>query len=431
MAASGAGPRDAGITIVGGGAIGCAVAFALARQGYSDIQLLERGQLAEATSAQAAGLVGQVRTTIERTRLAMRSVDLFSRFEAETGYPLDWRATGSVRLALTPARVAEFERMVEVATAAGLPVEWVSGSALRELCPMLDVSTVAAALHCPTDGYLQPHSLVTGFARGARDLGVHVVTGACVTDIVLDGSSVTGVVVNDTTVATELVINAAGPWAAQLAARVGVDLPIFPVRHEYAVTRPLAGWHPNLPVLRIPDLRLYARAELSGVLVGGWEAGAVSRDPLALGAAYDDVPIAPDWDVLGGFARDFATFAPGVDEVGVREAFRGWPAFTPDGRFVVGAVPGLHGFLMAAGCNAHGVSGSAGLASHVVEALGDDPSPYVRSLSPARFMSEPWERSDAQRAAQTHYENYYALENYVALENDSALEPTVSRALPS
>ena len=403
------GARDAQVTVVGGGAIGCAVAFALVQQGYSDVQLLERGQLAEATSAQAAGLVGQVRTTIERTRLAMKSVELFSRFEAETGYPLDWRPTGSIRLALTTGRVAEFEQMAAVATAAGLPVEWLSERRLRELCPVLEGRTVQAALYCPTDGYLQPYSLVTGFARGARDRGVHIVTGACVTDIVVDRAAVTGVVVGGRTIATELVINAAGPWAAALAARVGIDLPIFPVRHEYAVTRPMDGWHPDLPVLRIPDLRLYARAEQSAVLVGGWEPNAVSRDPLELGNSYPDVPIEPDWDVLSRFARDFATVVPGVDDVGVREVFRGWPAFTPDGRFVVGAVPGLRGFVIAAGCNAHGVSGSAGLAAHVVEALGDDPSPYVRSLSPARFLDAPWDRAAARRGAQAHYEDYYAL----------------------
>jgi glycine/D-amino acid oxidase-like deaminating enzyme len=400
--------RDAQVTIVGGGAIGCAVAFALVNAGYSDIQLLERRGIAQATSGQAAGLVGQVRSSVERTRLAMASVELFSRFEAETGYPLDWRQSGSVRIALTDQRVAEFARMAAVADRAGLHVEWVGPARLRELCPTMRLGSVLGALWCPSDGYLQPHSLASGYERAARARGVHVVTNTCVSDVVVAASSVTGVVVDGTRIGTELVIDAAGPWAARLAHGLGIDLPIFPVRHQYAVTRPVVGWTPELAVVRIPDLRLYARAEMCGVLLGGWEPDAVSRDPLAL-PGFADAPLEPDWDVLARFARDLATLVPGVDEVGVRAVFRGWPAFTPDGRFVVGPVSGLRGFAMAAGCNAHGVSGSAGLAQHLVESLSGAASPYVQSLSPDRFLDGPWERDAMRARAQARYQNYYAL----------------------
>jgi glycine/D-amino acid oxidase-like deaminating enzyme len=134
----GAGVRDAKITIVGGGAVGCAVAYVLSRAGYADIQVIEQGELAGATSGQAAGLVGQVRATRERCRLAMASVATYSRIEQETGFTADWRQTGSVRIAMTGERAVEFRELAGVARSAGLEVEFLTPARLAELCPVLE-----------------------------------------------------------------------------------------------------------------------------------------------------------------------------------------------------------------------------------------------------------------------------------------------------
>jgi glycine/D-amino acid oxidase-like deaminating enzyme len=400
--------RDAEITVVGGGAIGCAVAFHLVSAGHLDVQIIEAGQLAGATSGQAAGLVGQVRTTADRTRLAMASVKLFSAFERETGWPVDWRQTGSLRLATSEARLEEFDHLAEVAASVGLEVEKVGPPRLAELFPPLEVQVVRAALWCPTDGFIQPSSLTTAYANAARERGATVVTNTRVLAIDVERGTVVGVETDRGRAATSMVVNAAGPWAWQVARMVGVDLPIVPVRHEYFITDPGAGWQPDWPALRVPDERIYVRPELSGILCGGWEVGAVSLDPREGADAVGHRPPA-DWEVLASFADALETVVPGVTELGVRETFRGWPTFTPDGRFVVGPVPGRHGFVMAAGCNAHGVSGSAGLAQHLVDSLSPDPSPYVRSLSPARFMDGSWSWEDARRRAQRVYETYYEL----------------------
>jgi glycine/D-amino acid oxidase-like deaminating enzyme len=400
--------KDAEVTIVGGGAIGCAVAYHLARAGYRDVQLVEAGQLAGATSGQAAGLVGQVRTSVERTRLAMASVRLFSRFEQETGWPVDWRQTGSLRIATTDARVEEFRLMAAVATEAGLDVEFLERRALTERFPPMDTRAVKAALWCPTDGYVQPNSLTTAYAAAARELGVVVATNTRVLDVLVRDAAVVGLETERGRIATETVINAAGPWAWHIAAMVGLDLPIVPVRHEYFVTGPAAGWQPDWPALRIPDARIYVRPEMTAILCGGWEPKALSVDPHESPDAIDTLP-APDWDVLTSFATALDELVPGTTDLGIRDTFRGWPSFTPDGRFVIGPVAGLRGFVMAAGCNAHGVSGSAGLAEHVVESLEPDSSPYVRSLSPSRFMDATWSWSDARQGAQRVYETYYAL----------------------
>ena len=320
----------------------------------------------------------------------MASVAAYARIEQETGYPADWRPTGSVRIAMTAERAAEFRALAAVARSAGLEVEFLSAARLAELCPMLDTTGVTAALWCPTDGYLQPNSLVTAYARAARDRGVTFATRTTVTGLRIAGGVVTGVRTDRRAVATDMVINAAGPWAGAVARLAGQQLPVVPVRHEYFVTRAVPGWHAGLPVLRVPDLRLYARAEGPGILCGGWEPDGLSLDPRQV-AIGQPLAVSPDWDVLSGFAADFARLAPPVTQAEVREVFRGFPAFSPDGRFIVGPVPGLRGFVMAAACNAHGVSGSAGLAQHVLESLQPDPSPYVRSLSPGRYLPRTWD----------------------------------------
>ena len=404
-----AAPRDAQVTVVGGGAVGTAVTYMLAREGWTDVQLLEKGDLCAETSSQAAGLVGQARPTVERTRLTMAAADLFRTFEARTGYPTDYREVGALRLALGEASVAELRQIEASAAVAGLPVEMLSLARVRELFPVLeDLDGVRAALWSPTCGYVQPNSLASAYAAAARDLGATVATRAPVSAIGVRDGEVVSVTTPHGTVRTELVVVAAGPWSAALARTVGLDLPIVPVLHEYFVTEPAPGWHPDLPVLRVPEVQLYARAEGSRILAGGFESRGTSLDPQAVGLG-DALRPKPDWDVLGHFARAMARFAPAVEDAGVSATFQGWPAFTPDGRFVVGPVSAVRGLAFAAGCNAHGVSGSGGLALHLVEALHGDPSPYVASLSPDRFVPRTWSWEDARRQAQAVYENYYPM----------------------
>src|SRR5215470_514837 len=178
------GPRDAEITIIGGGAVGAAAAYFLARDGWRDIQLLEGRGWCEATSSQAAGFVGQARTTVERARLTMAAAEVYRNFERETGYTMDYRECGAVRLALSDASVTELKQIAETAEITGLPVEFVTDAQLHEIYPALErTKSVRAALWSPTCGYAQPNSLVSAYISAARDLGVTVATHAAVTDI--------------------------------------------------------------------------------------------------------------------------------------------------------------------------------------------------------------------------------------------------------
>jgi len=400
--------QDSAVTVVGGGIIGCALAYTLAQAGYRDIQVLERSQICGETSSRAAGLVGQVRTSVERTKIAMASVAMFQNLEERTGVTPDWVQSGSLRLALTPERVAEFDQMTQVAAEAGLEVQRLSVGEVGEMIPLAKPEAVLAALWCPTDGYLQPNSLAMSYVAGARQLGARFVTNCEVMGFGVRDGAVRSVMTREGEFATELIVNAAGPWAGWVARMVGLELPIVPVRHEYFITGSTTGYSAGVPVLRVPDERIYVRQELDGLLCGGWEAQALSMNPNGVDGGSRMNPEA-DWEVMSEFASSLTTLFSGVSEAGVRSTVGGFPAFTPDGRFVIGRVPGLHGYVMAAGCNAHGVSGSAGIADLVLESLSDDPSPYVTSLSPGRFLEGPIDPDEAQRLAQRVYENYYAV----------------------
>jgi glycine/D-amino acid oxidase-like deaminating enzyme len=300
-------------------------------------------------------------------------------------------------------------QIADTAGITGLPVEFLSDSELHEVFPALErTESVKAALWSPTDGYLQPNSLVTAYVGAARNLGVTVATHAAVTGIGVRAGAIESVSTESGTYRTAQVIIAAGPWSAALARLVGLDLPIVPVLHEYFVTEPVTGWHADLPCLRIPEVQVYARGENNRVLCGGFEHTGTSIDPRQVTVA-SSLAARPDWDVLGGFAQGLSVFAPSVADAGIAATFQGWPGFSPDGRFIVGPTTAIRGLAFAAACNAHGVSGSAGLAMNLVESLAGDPSPYVRSLSPDRFIPRTWSWEDARSEAQAVYENYYPM----------------------
>ena len=402
---------DTQIIIIGGGAVGCGVAYQLAEAGHTDVLLIEKEPtLAAVTTPQAAGLVGQVRTTVERVRLAQWSVKTFNKLQQDEETNPGWRQTGSLRIASCDERVAEFESMLVVAREADLELEFISPQEAQEKCPVLDFKQAKAVLWCPTDGYLQPSDLTMAYAKHSRTRGVRFQTNTAVERIVVENGRVVGVETDKGYVRCETVINAAGAHAYHLAKSAGIELPIIPVRHEYLVTVHAEGWDPSLPVIRIPDKTLYLRAETNALLLGGWEPNGSSTDPRSFETQQNPPNIEADWDVLGAFVEQLSPHYPASSELGIRSVFKGWPTFTPDGLFIVGPSCRVRGLVMAGGCNAHGVSGSAGIGRHVVESLFEtDPSPYVKSMSPDRFTETSWDWKVAERSARQKYESYYTL----------------------
>ncbi|MGF1608958.1 MAG: NAD(P)/FAD-dependent oxidoreductase [Kiloniellales bacterium] len=402
---------QAEIVVIGGGAVGCGVAYHLAKAGKRDVLLLEKEPgLAAVTTAQAAGLVGQVRSTVERVRLAMWSVKTFGELQADPEVTPSWRQVGSLRIAETEARAQEFRRLEAICDEAGLEVALIDAVEAARRWPGMTFARAKAILWCPSDGYLQPADLAMAYHHQARKLGVRFRTGTRVTGILLKGGRVAGLRTDKGEIACEIVINAAGAHGWHVGQLVGLDLPVVPVRHEYVITVPGEGLRPDLPCYRVPDSTLYGRPDVNAFLCGGWEPEALSCDPRDYPITGEPPPIEEDWPVLSNFAELMAPFYPPVAQLGVRRVFSGWPTFTPDGRFIIGESRRVPGFVCAAGCNAHGVSGSAGIGRHLVESLLEKmPSDYVKSLSPDRFTETSWDWTQARRKAQGVYETYYAL----------------------
>jgi glycine/D-amino acid oxidase-like deaminating enzyme len=400
---------DAEIVIIGGGAVGAAVAYSLAKAGKTDILLIEKEpSVGAVTTAQAAGLVGQVRSSVDRIKLAMWSVATFSQLEREAEAKPSWRQVGSLRIASTKERAEEFRRMQAACASAGLAVELVGAAEAERRWPGMTLGKAEAILWCPTDGYLQPYDLAASYQGEARKLGVRFALNTRVTGLKIENGRIAGVATDKGAVRCETVVNAAGAHAWHIARMAGLDLPIVPVRHQYIVTVPLAGMRPDLPCYRVSDETLYGRPDVNSLLLGGWEPDALSADPRSYALDGEPPAIEEDWPLLSTFVESFAPYYPPVSDAGVRHVFRGWPTFTPDGRFIIGESARVKGFVMAGGCNAHGVSGSAGIGRHVVEAMLDkDPSPYVRSLSPDRYTETTWDWETARRKAQHVYETYY------------------------
>jgi glycine/D-amino acid oxidase-like deaminating enzyme len=403
--------NGAEIVIIGGGAVGCGVAYSLAKAGKRDILLIERAaDVGQVTTSQGAGLCGQVRSSVERIRLAMHSVATFRELQRDPEVRPGWNEVGSIRIALSEARAEEFRELEALCKKAGLEAGLISLDEARRRWPSMEFSEVKAVLWCPSDGYMDPYSVARSYEHQCRKKGVRFATSTAVEAILCEEGRVEALQTDRGRIECRYVINAAGVHAYHVARLVGLELPIFPVRHEYFVTAPLKGLNPHLPCFRIPELALYGRAAGESLLLGGWESASLYTDPRRYRLEESAPAVTPDWQVLNEFEARFSGLFPQARGAEKTRVGKGWPTFTPDGHFILGESGRVPGFVMAGGCNAHGISGSAGIGRLLVESLLDpNPSEYVRSLSPDRFTEQSWDWEAARRQAQSVYETYYGV----------------------
>jgi 4-methylaminobutanoate oxidase (formaldehyde-forming) len=405
---TGALPRRTRVAIVGGGILGCAAAWHLARAGVRDVLLLERDELNAATTSQAAGLVGQLRTSAVKSAIVGQTLADITALEAE-GLASGFRRTGSLRLALTPARDAEIREQVRAARGFGVDATLVGADDVRRLAPGLEPSKHHAAAWMPNDGYAEPYTLASAYATAARRLGVTLTTGTEVLGIRVAEGRARGVRLCDGDVDAEAVVIAAGAWTGAIAARAGTAVPAFAVRHQAWVTAPMAWIPATFPVVRVPDRLAYLRREVGGLMLGFFE-----TTPLAVevGARTDfAVRATPrDGEVLTAHAPGLMEVVPGLAEAPVIGATAGVPTYTPDGHFVVGALPGIAGLFVATGCCAHGIAGSGGVGRALAEAVtGQTPTLDPAAMAPGRFGARTWDTAWLRVACLETYAHYYDL----------------------
>jgi 4-methylaminobutanoate oxidase (formaldehyde-forming) len=369
-------PDRAQVVIVGGGVIGCSIAYHLAHLGWTDVVLVERDALTAGTTWHAAGLITCAGMTDETSLFMSRySRDLYARLEAETGHSTGFRPVGHVSLATNPQRLEALRRESDFVRGFGVEDEEISAAELASMWPLLDTSDVLAGFLVADEGRADPVGVATSLAKGATALGVRIVQGVTVERVETRGTRVTAVLTDHGRIETELVVNAAGMWARQLGARNGVTIPLQAAEHYYLLTDAVPDMDRDLAVIEDPDRYGYYRPEGDGMLVGMFEPVAApwSLDGVPGDASFTTLP--PDWDRLGPYLGPALDRIPSLADVGVRLFFCGPESFTPDVHPMLGPAPELDGYFVAAGLNSLGILLGGGVGNVTAQWIVDGVPP--------------------------------------------------------
>jgi glycine cleavage system aminomethyltransferase T/glycine/D-amino acid oxidase-like deaminating enzyme len=369
-------PDRAQVVVIGGGVIGCSIAYHLAHLGWRDVVLVERDALTAGTTWHAAGLITSAGMTDETALFMSRySRDLYARLEEETGHSTGFRPVGHVSIATNPRRLEALRRESEFVRGFGVADEEISPAELAAMWPLLDVSDVLAGFLVADEGRADPVGVATSLSKGAAALGVQIVQGVSVERVETRGTRVTGVLTDHGRIETEIVVNAAGMWARQLGARNGVTIPLQAAEHYYLLTDTVPGMDLDLAVIEDPDRYGYYRPEGDGMLVGLFEPVAApwSLDGVPADASFTTLP--PDWDRLGPYLGPALERIPSLADVGVRLFFCGPESFTPDVRPMLGPAPELDGYFVAAGLNSLGILLGGGVGNVMAQWIVDGVPP--------------------------------------------------------
>ncbi len=406
--------EDAQVVVIGGGIIGCSIAYHLAKAGCKDVILVEKGELTSGTTFHSVGLVTQFRTSPINMQLMNYSIKLFNEIKARAGDRLDWNKVGSLRVASSPAMLKNLQRNVSRAKALGLNVDMVTSAEAKNLFPG-DMTTdgLEGAVYIPDDGYLEPNGVTNELANMARELGAEISTHNRVVEILMDDRKrITAVVTEKGTIKTEVVVNAAGQWAPRLSEMVGVNLPMIPMMHQYLITKPIPGHElpKETPVLRDPDNLVYIREEVGGYLIGGFELDPKVWKPEGVPWEFTQQLLTPEWDLFELLLEGAIRRCPILEQAEAIDLVNGPDAFTPDGNYALGPVPGLHGYFVAAGMSINGVAGAGGVGKIMAEWILDgQPEWDLHELNVRRFGKHLSNLDYISEKAIEVYKYYYHL----------------------
>jgi 4-methylaminobutanoate oxidase (formaldehyde-forming) len=364
-------PKKANVVIIGGGVIGCSIAYHLAKLGFPDVVLLERQQLTSGTTWHAAGLVGQLRTSINMTRLAKYTSELYRGLEAETGQATGYRQCGSISLATNEERFEELKRSASMAKVFDLEVNVIDVDEIVARYPLVNSDDLLGGIHIPSDGYANAVDISQALAKGARANGAQIFQNTKVTQILHDGSKVTGVSTPAGDIDADYVVICSGMWSRDLAAGVGVNVPLHACEHYYVLFESVEGLDPNLPVLRDYDACTYYKYDAGKLLVGAFEptAKAWGMDGIAEDFCFDE--IAGDFDHFEPVLHDAMQRIPALQDAGIQKFFCGPESFTPDVRYHLGQSPQLGNCYVSAGLNSIGLQSAGGIGKVMSEWIRD------------------------------------------------------------
>jgi len=405
-------PGRSKIVIIGGGVGGTSVAYHLTQLGERDVVLLDRSDLTSGSTFHSAGLVGQLRADPTLTKMNMHSVDLYRQLEkSET--PPSWVECGSIKLASTPERLEEIRRQIGWAKTFGLDLHEISPKEAQERFPLMVVDGVVGACIMESDGQVDPSQLAQALASGARRGGARIFPHTRVLAIRTKNQRIVGVETDKGFIECEIVVNCGGIYSAEIGRLVDVRIPIVPMSHQYLITDNfLPAGQPKLPSLRDPDLLIYFRQEVDGLVMGGYERE--SRPWSTSREKFDDIPanfngmlLPEEWERFEEIAINSQRRVLKMSEIGIKKFINGPEAFTPDNEFCLGETE-VGGFYVAAGFCAHGIAGAGGIGKVMAEwIVGNEPPMDLWHMDIRRFGSSYESPAFTMDRVQENYEQYY------------------------
>jgi len=350
--------------IIGGGILGCAIAWNLARRSKSKVLLLERQELATATTSKAAGLIRKISGKKEQIPLRQLTVEAIDLLSEELNEPLPWNQSGGLLVAESSSSLSNLVDLQKLAIAHDEKFEWIERSEAEDLVPWLNVDSTKKIALLPNDGWIDPYLLSTFYANAAKKHGAEFRMGVEVKSLQKSGQKIIGVNTDNGNITAGCVIDAAGPWAGLVALETGWHLPMAPVRSHYWITSKNEKFQNNQPYVILPDANAYTRPEVGGLLFGLRDKMSLSHDPRKLPNDFTELKYNEDplgWHVLEEQGEGLARFFPGLESMHIAHYIAGPSTYTPDGQFLLGTIPEIEGFLVASGCCGSGIGASGGI----------------------------------------------------------------------
>lgn len=373
-------PEKARVVIIGGGVIGCSVAYHLTKIGWKDVVLLERKQLTSGTTWHAAGLIAQLRATENMTRLAKYSQELYGDLEAETEVATGFRRNGSITVALTEERREEILRQASMARSFGVDVEEITADEVKARYEHLNIDGVTGAVYLPKDGQGDPANIALALAKGARQRGAKVLERTKVTGLKRDGRRVTAVdwAGEDGTsgrIECDHIVNCAGMWGHEVGRMAGVNVPLHACEHFYIVTDTVPGLT-QLPVLRVPDECAYYKEDAGKILLGAFEPNAKPWAMKGIPEDFEFDQLPEDFDHFEPILEAAVERLPLLAETGIHTFFNGPESFTPDDAYHLGLAPEMDNVWVAAGFNSVGIQSAGGAGMALAEWMDSGEKPF-------------------------------------------------------
>jgi len=379
-------PRQTRVVIIGGGIIGCSVAYHLTQHGWRDVLLLEQGELGGGATRLAAGLVGGAPQAAWR-KFIDASAKLYAALEKETGEATDWQQVGSLVLAQTEARMIQFRRIVPMAQASGIEVQLITADEVNEKWPLLETKDILGAMWLPAEGRVNARQATIALARAAEKRGATLALGVRVTGVLRKNGRAVGVTTTHGDIVAEQVVLCAGMWSRQIGLQCGATIPVYPVEHPYVIAKAFKGISADLPCVRDPDAAIYFRTDDSGRIILGTFPKRSKSWPVD--QIPQDFPALPDdWDYVADAIRAGKHRVPMLEASGFETMVNGAAAFTPDTNFILGETPEVQKLFVAAGFNGHSLAYAGGAGDALAQWIitGEQPTD-LWSVDIRRFAS--------------------------------------------